>query len=332
MPTEIVVALWGFAVAWLIANLAVLVHNRLLFCRRGDFTSGGSLLVVVAHQDDEIIVAGGAMLKTLAKGGEVHVIFTVDGVTRDPSLTHDAVRRRIESRERESLNALADLGIPERNAHFLRYENEQGLRQPANAVEAIDKVSRLIRELDPYAIVTCTFEGSHCDHDLTNFIVARAVEEAGFPREKVFEAPEYNRFYLREYLERKMNHFLLVRFRMPPRFLPGADPGRALAMSREELSRKRSLFRHFKTQEPERLATRFDFPDQFRALCSYDYAKGPFKPSASLRYRLGSWLKKKDRGPFSGSMTADDYQRIYTSLEEAWRTRRSHLSSEFRLQ
>jgi len=201
--------------------------------------------------------------------------------------------------------------------HFLRYENEQGLQIPGNAIEAVAEVAHLIRDIGPYAIITSAFEGGHCDHDMTNYIVARAAETAGFPRERVFEAAEYSRYYLRDYLLRKINHLVLVRFLLPPRFLPGAEPGFALELSREELSRKRSLFRHFKTQSPERLVKRFGFPDQFRVLRAYDYSMGPFHPAASRRYRFGFWLKEKDRAPFYRGMTLDEYRRIYGEMDRA---------------
>ncbi len=245
MPKEAEIAVWILLAVWLLANSAALLRNRFLFPRRRDVTSARTLLVVVAHQDDEVICAGGAMLKTIAKGGNVHVVYTVDGAPPNPDMTEDLLRERIAAREQESINCLADLGIPKQNAHFLRYLSERGLHSPANAMKAIAEISQLIRQLEPYAIVTSAFEGGHCDHDMTNFIVARAAEQPAFPRDRVFEAPEYNRYYLREYLMRKANHFLLFQFKLPPRFLPANDTGFALDLSADELQRKKSLYRHF---------------------------------------------------------------------------------------
>ena len=293
MWTEILLVLRDIALAYVFLNIAAFVCNRCLrlpFRPRSDFTSEGTLLVVVAHQDDELIIAGGAMARTLYKGGDVHVVYTVDGVTRHPSLTEGEAQKRIARRESESLACLADLGIPRQNAHFLRYENEEGLTKLSNVDRAVNQVAQLIEELDPYGVVTSAFEGGHPDHDMTHFIVSRAAQAAGFALDRVFEAPEYNRFYRRGYFLRKLNEVLLIKFGAPPRFLPSTTPSFALDMSRGEIARKRSLFRHFKTQKPRRLTRRFGFPDQFRLFSRPDYAKGPYDPRDSLRYRLvGPW-------------------------------------------
>ena len=293
--------------AWVALNVAAFAHNRRLFPRRADFTPDGPLLVVVAHQDDELICAGGAMLRTAAKGGKVHVVYLTDGAVPDSAVS-------VEMREREALNCLAEFGAA---AHFLRYENERGLQAAENVAGAIGKVADLMREINPHTVVTSAFEGGHSDHDMTNCIVARAAAIAGIPRARVFEAPEYNRYYLREYLLRKLNHVVLIRFDWPPRFLPGGEPGFTLDLSQAECMRKRALFRHFESQSPERLVKRFGFPDQFRVLPAHDYAKGPFDPKKSLRCRLGFWMRKDVRAPFYGGMTLDDYRRVYDSISES---------------
>jgi len=313
---DIVWVLAGVAAVYTLANAAAFLFNLRPLRPRKDITSGDTLLIVVAHQDDEAIIAGGAMARTLDKGGNVHVVYTADGVTRGPSLTEDAARARIARRESESLACLADLGIPGENAHFLRYENQEGLTEPPNVMRAVDYVAELIKELEPYAILTSAFEGGHCDHDMTHFIVSRAAETARFPFERVFEAPEYNRYYLREYLLRKLNDILFVKVNLPPRFLPPVSPSFALDMSRGEIARKRRLFGHFATQKPQRLAARFGFPDQFRPLSRPDYAKGPYDPRESLRYRFVDRWKHKDKAPFYGGLTNEDYRKLYERLQE----------------
>jgi hypothetical protein len=260
-----------------------------------------------------LIIAGGAIARTLEKGGAVHVAYTADGVTRDPSLTEDEVQKQIAGREEESLACLADLGIPRRNAHFLRYENEEGLTEPSNVDRAAGQVARLISELQPYAVLTSAFEGGHSDHDATHFIVSRAAEASRFTLDRVFEAPEYSRFYLRSYLIRRLNEILLIKFGTPPRLLPSTTPSFALDMSREEIARKRRLLGHFKTQKPRRLTRHFGFPDQFRLFSKVDYLKGPFDPRDSLRYRFISRWRRK--APFSGGLTNEDYRRVYSRLE-----------------
>lgn len=88
------------------------------------------LLVVAPHCDDEVIAAGGLIHEVLALGGEVRVVLLTNG---DGSFTGTAVEYRKlyvtardyvragAARQRESLDALAALGLPESHVYFLSY-------------------------------------------------------------------------------------------------------------------------------------------------------------------------------------------------------------------
>ncbi len=306
----------GCAAAYLALTLCAFVRNRFLPRKRLDFTRAERLLIVAAHQDDETIIAGGTMMKTLAKGGEVHVVYTTDGAVKRRLGPGAAVQNCVLQREREARACLTSIGVPEVNISFLRYACETGLQEPDNVAAAINIVARHIERLQPGRIVAAAFEGGHCDHDISNYIVAKAAGIAGYPRERVFEAPEYNRYHLSEPILRRLNRVLWVKFELRPRFLFGHGGAMTLAMSRKELESKRVMFTHFASQDSGALATRFGFADQVRPLPPYRYAEAPFNPARCPRHRLVRLIRGKARSnPFYG-MAYRDYLRLYAALEE----------------
>jgi len=85
------------------------------------------VVVVAPHPDDEVIGCGGTIIKKIAEGCKVKLIFTTDGsrshaavlhIFSDPTPEELARVRRVEA-----LNAAAVLGIPSDDVHFLDAED-----------------------------------------------------------------------------------------------------------------------------------------------------------------------------------------------------------------
>ncbi len=88
------------------------------------------LLVVAPHCDDEVLAAGGLVQDVLRRGGQVRVVIVTNG---DGSFSGTIVEYRKlypgandyvragSARQRESLNALAVLGVPNQDVVFLSY-------------------------------------------------------------------------------------------------------------------------------------------------------------------------------------------------------------------
>jgi len=254
-------------------------------------------------------------LKTLAKGGNVYIVYTVDGVTAPRVANQIEVPRLIELREKEALNCLASIGIPQTNVHFLRNRNEYGLRDPENVEKTVYRVQHLIQQIKPYALVTSAFEGGHPDHDITNYIVARACERADYPRIRVYEAPEYNQYYLWNWLTTRkyINRFLLIKFYSGPK-LPHSARTFTLPMSPQELEAKCAMLRLFPSEDSPKLVAMFGYPDQFRPIAHYDYSIGPFNPDRTIRHWLVKILKR-GRPTFPFGLTYDDYLVLYRDLD-----------------
>ena len=81
----------------------------------------GKLLVVAPHMDDELLACGGVMA-LLPQKQDIHVVYATDGMKSPaPILAQDAITPDLgRQRERESVAAMALLGVPEANLHFLR--------------------------------------------------------------------------------------------------------------------------------------------------------------------------------------------------------------------
>lgn len=91
------------------------------------------LMVIAAHPDDETLAAGGLIRRVTAAGGQVRVVILTSGDAFYASLkAADAVTRptpedyRIfgEQRERETVAAMAVLGVPSDHVSFLGFPDE----------------------------------------------------------------------------------------------------------------------------------------------------------------------------------------------------------------
>lgn len=173
------------------------------------------LLVVAPHSDDEAIAAGGLIQDVIGRGGEVRVAIVTNG---DGSLTgtmvgfrklypsaQDYVRSGID-RQRESLNAMAVLGVPEDHVLFLGYPDrgiaalwrdywydDNPYRSPFTKLtrspydeaynpgtiysgsSLLTDLRRIMAEFDPDTVVAPHPADSHVDHWATGAFVALTV-------------------------------------------------------------------------------------------------------------------------------------------------------------
>jgi LmbE family N-acetylglucosaminyl deacetylase len=122
------------------------------------------LLAILAHPDDESLGIGSTLAKYAAEGVETYLICATrgergwNGNERDyPGPTGLG-----KIREQELLNAAKALGI--RRVFFLDYLD--GDLDKADAVEAIEKITTIIREVRPQVVITFGPDGAygHPDH------------------------------------------------------------------------------------------------------------------------------------------------------------------------
>jgi LmbE family N-acetylglucosaminyl deacetylase len=274
------------------------------------------LLVIVAHQDDETIVAGGAMQQVIAAGGQVQVVYTTDGGGAQRSGSPQRAEL-VQLRRSEALAALSLVGVTKKFARFLEFESGPNYLLPETAAQISAELGRIIEQFQPDKIMLGAFEGGNLEHDVTNFLVARAAARVGFPALQIWEAPQYNRFYLREPVYQRLHRICRFAFVWPPRFLPGGSHGEALPMTGGEIATKQKMLECFGSQRHVGLAARFAFPDRFRPLPLYDYTAGPFDPGDSHRFRVDRFLNGAAFPFGQPNVGLHEYKQLFQTLEPA---------------
>jgi LmbE family N-acetylglucosaminyl deacetylase len=301
--------------SWLIAAIAIFyavvgaaVAVLLLQCRRRRPRPlppcPGRLLVVAPHPDDGVVMAAGQAMDVLGRGGAVRIVYLTTGARR-----HDHQLRR--ARQAEACAAWAELGVSEASLVFLGYEGDLGLVDPQEIAAAIDAITLEVREFQPGRIVVPLYEGGHYQHDVANFIVAKALAASGIDAE-LYEAPEYN-FYVS--CRTTPHKLLAILSGFVPRWRhvhpPEPVDDRTLyapSMSSRELALKATMLRHFTTQSPEALVHSAGGADRVQRYRAHDYRRPPFRYAGSLAW----WVDGLKRWPLLGPFLAARFRRTRT--------------------
>lgn len=134
-------------------------------------------LLVAAHPDDETIGAG-ALLR---RRPNIKVIHVTDG---SPLNTGDALaagfttrEEYAEARRKETVQALAQAGVPEDAITTLHFTDQQ---LSFHLKELSERVLALVRQFQPEVVLTHAYEGGHPDHDSVAFACHSARRAASF--------------------------------------------------------------------------------------------------------------------------------------------------------
>ncbi|PID84621.1 MAG: GlcNAc-PI de-N-acetylase [Chloroflexi bacterium] len=132
------------------------------------------LLAVLAHPDDESFGPGGTFARYADEGVDVHIAIATDGVAGSVADGYEeALNELVAVRAKELDAAIEILGA---KLHKLNYRDSGYINDPANKhpeafintdeYEAVGKVVKLIREIQPQVIVTHNETGDyfHPDH------------------------------------------------------------------------------------------------------------------------------------------------------------------------
>ncbi|PIE79668.1 MAG: GlcNAc-PI de-N-acetylase [Chloroflexi bacterium] len=132
------------------------------------------LLAVLAHPDDESFGPGGTFARYADEGVDVHIAIATDGVAGSVADGYEeALNELVAVRAKELDAAIEILGA---KLHKLNYRDSGYINDPANKhpeafintdeYEAVGKVVKLIREIQPQVIVTHDETGGyfHPDH------------------------------------------------------------------------------------------------------------------------------------------------------------------------
>ena len=155
------------------------------------------LLCVLAHPDDESLGTGGTLARYAAEGIECYVITATRGErgwTGDPSEYPGPVALG-KRREGELMAAAKILGV--REVSFLDYMD--GDLDKANAVEAIGKIARHVRRIQPQVVISFGSDGvyGHPDHIAISQFTGAALVAAADPTYPHSDLPQHRvaKFY-----------------------------------------------------------------------------------------------------------------------------------------
>lgn len=224
-------------------------------------SSPPGLLIVAAHSDDETLGASW-LLRHVA---ETWVLHLTDGAPRDAALRSSAAPRTREGyarlREEEAVAALARAGLPRGRLLSLGVVDQE-------AVLALAPLSRrltaLIAELRPAALVTHPYEGGHPDHDAAAFVAhaaAALMASMGGASPRLLEMTSYHR---------RDGVFVTGEFLPHTR----GGPISTVELSAEELAIKREMLECYASQAQVLAAFRMD-RERYRLAPRYDFSLPP---------------------------------------------------------
>jgi len=138
------------------------------------------IIVFAPHPDDETLGCGGTIAKKLAEGYQVIIVVMTDGrflLLKSFRIDYDPSPEQVkEIRRGEVLRATKILGVPKENVIFLDFVDGT-LKENEEVAE--EKVAEILERYAPSEVYFPFERDAHLDHQATNRIVRRAVENLG---------------------------------------------------------------------------------------------------------------------------------------------------------
>lgn len=94
-----------------------------------------SALVFAPHPDDETLGCGGTIIRKIAAGADVQLVFMTDGSRSHAALMPESNLRDL--RQKEAMKAAQVLGVPRKSVNFLGFSDGQLSQNKAQAIAAI---------------------------------------------------------------------------------------------------------------------------------------------------------------------------------------------------
>ena len=136
------------------------------------------IIVFAPHPDDETLGCGGTIIKKIREGYDVIIVFITDGkyafskvlgINSDPTPDELKQIRRIEA-----LKATRILGVPNKNLHFLDFE-DGAVEKAKRACE--EKILKILRRYSPEEVYFPSEKDYNIDHQVTSKIVSDSLRK-----------------------------------------------------------------------------------------------------------------------------------------------------------
>ncbi len=257
-----------------------------------NFNYNDTILIIAPHPDDET-----AMLGSLFFEHNTSKIYIVYLTTGSFFTNQKLYSMYAEERIKEAKKAMKKVKIPEKNLYFLNYKDQKLLYEKNNISLAKEKIKSIILKVKPKIIVTSTYEGGHCIHDLTNIMlnnIKKELKENKILNATFYEAAEYNEYYNLKTPRKTFSIFLKnfnINLNYPALFLPEKTQSLNETKkyyynsTKKSLEKKRILLKSYTTQNFEgSLKRKFYYKETLRLLQEYDYNKPPYNIKESIKY------------------------------------------------
>jgi LmbE family N-acetylglucosaminyl deacetylase len=132
-----------------------------------------SAIVFAPHMDDETLGCGGTIINKIKAGAAIQIVYMTDGSHSHSLLPAETLRA---IRKEEALAAGQILGVNKDQIVFLGFEDGK-LKQ--HLAQATGAVTEILRTHQPAEVFIPYRKGGHEDHDTTNLIVMKALEQYG---------------------------------------------------------------------------------------------------------------------------------------------------------
>jgi LmbE family N-acetylglucosaminyl deacetylase len=147
----------------------------------------GPLAVLAPHADDGLIGAGGTMLRAIAAGQDVHMIYVTDGAQTPP-------KPGPEVREAEARDFCDRLGATH---HGIGISNVE----PRPTREHLDRLARALEEIRPAVILSPWILDLPPKHRMVNDLLELALARTDLARAEVWGYQVHNALYPNGYVD-----------------------------------------------------------------------------------------------------------------------------------
>jgi LmbE family N-acetylglucosaminyl deacetylase len=141
-----------------------------------DIAKLGTILGIWAHPDDETFTMAGIMMAALANGQQTACVTATRGEKGSQDLTKWPLETLGQVREKEMEAALQIIGC----AHHQWLDYIDGELTEVDSAEAVDRLGKIIRAVQPQTILTFGPDGmtGHTDHQTVSHWTSQAVQSA----------------------------------------------------------------------------------------------------------------------------------------------------------
>ena len=139
----------------------------------------GRAMILAPHADDESLGCGGLIAELCERGRPPFVLVVTDGTGSHPNSRRWPAERLRALRERETLAAIAWLGMSAADLGFLRLRDTAAPHRGAGFERACDDIAALLSRHRCDTLLAPWLHDPHCDHEAVQKMARRVAHATG---------------------------------------------------------------------------------------------------------------------------------------------------------